>query len=51
MGFLCLSSFINVQAQQVFTETTSVTGFQAFESNSRPINSGVFRTYGIRIDT
>ena len=36
---------------QVLTETTSVTGFQAFESNSRPINSGVFRTYGLRIDT
>jgi|TARA_R100000353_G_C6459845_1_gene183583 hypothetical protein len=36
---------------QVLTETTSVTGFQAFESNSRPINSGVFRTYGIRRDT
>mgnify|MGYP003113492643 FL=1 len=36
---------------QVLTETTSVTGFQAFESNSRPINSGVFKTYGLRVDT
>ena len=36
---------------QVLTETTSVTGFQAFELNSRPITSGVFRTYGLRVDT
>lgn len=36
---------------QVLTELSSVTGFQAFESNSRPINSGVFRTYGIRRDS
>ena len=36
---------------QVFTELTSITGFQAFESNSRPINSGVFKTYGLRVNT
>lgn len=35
---------------QGLTDLSSVTGFQAFESNSRPINSGVFRTYGIRVD-
>tara|TARA_S200002703_G_scaffold17369_1_gene14363 strand:+ start:367 stop:888 length:522 start_codon:yes stop_codon:yes gene_type:complete len=36
---------------QVLTELSSATGFQAFESNSRPINSGVFRTYGLRVDS
>ena len=35
---------------QVLTDYSSITGFQAFESNTRPINSGVFRTYGIRRD-
>ena len=35
---------------QVLTENSDITGFQAFESNTRPINSGVFRTYGIRRD-
>ena len=36
---------------QVFKEFTSITGFQAFEINSRPITSGVFRTYGLRVYT
>ena len=31
-------------------KNSDITGFQAFESNTRPINSGVFRTYGIRRD-
>lgn len=36
---------------QVLTELSSATGFQAFETSSKPINSGVFTTYGLRVDS
>jgi len=36
---------------QTLTELSSATGFRAFEQNTRPINSGVFYTYGLRVDS
>ena len=35
----------------VLTQTASMTGFQLFETNTRPFNEGVIRTYGLRVDT
>lgn len=35
---------------QTLTVLSSATGFRAFETNTRPINSGVFYTYGLRVD-
>ena len=35
----------------VLTETTPLTGINLFESSTRPFDSGVIRTYGLRVDT
>ena len=35
----------------VLTQTASMTGFQLFETFTRPFDEGVIRTYGIRVDT
>lgn len=34
----------------VLTQTASMTGFQLFETNTRPFDEGVIRTYGLRVD-
>ena len=35
----------------VLTQTNSITGFQMLEVNTRPYDSGVIRTYGLRVDS
>jgi len=35
----------------VLTQTASITGFQLFETNTRPFDEGVIRTYGLRVDS
>ena len=35
----------------VLKQTASMTGFRAFEQNTRPFDEGVIRTYGLRVDS
>ena len=34
-----------------FTQTTSLSGFNMYEDETRPFSSGVIRTYGLRVDS
>jgi len=45
------TSFKSQKYISVLKQTASMTGFRIFETNTRPFDEGVVRTYGLRVDS